>query len=187
MTEGERVKCIRKALNLTLEKFGGKFGMSRSSISDIENGRRSLTSQTRLSICREFNVNENWLRTGEGEMFIQKGPEPLESLLTGLLGGEKVTAEDRILIKNFLELSDDSRKAVIEFVQKCAKELSSPPPAPAPDTDLAARLAELERQNKEIIAQNQALAAEIAAIREEDAAMELAESIPESVFPSRSR
>lgn len=191
MTEGERVKSVRKAKGLTLEKFGESFGMSRSSISDIENGRRSLTPQTRLSICREFNVNREWLETGEGEMFVKKEPQPLDKLLSELLGGEAVTNEDKVLMKNFLELSDDSRKAVIEFVKKCAAELATPPPEPplppASDPDIAAKLAKLEKQNREIMAQNQALAAEIAAIREEDAEQERAEATPESVSQSQSR
>lgn len=70
MTEGERVRIIRKENNFTLEQFGARIGMAPSSISDIENGRRSLTNQTFLSICREFHVNEVWLRTGEGDMFL---------------------------------------------------------------------------------------------------------------------
>ena len=95
-------------------------------------------------ICREFNVSETWLRTGEGEMFVKKEPQPLDKLLFELLGGEAVTDEDRVLVKNFLELPDASRKAVIEFVQKCAGELSAPAaisktetttPAPPAGTD----------------------------------------------------
>lgn len=70
MSENERVKQIRKAENLTLDQFGARIGMKKSSISDIENGRRSLTEQSRLLICREFNVNEHWLRTGSGEMTV---------------------------------------------------------------------------------------------------------------------
>ena len=72
MTVGERVRTIRKANDMTLEQFGGCVGMGSSSISDIENGRRTLTKQTFLSICREFNVREAWLRTGDGDMFQPK-------------------------------------------------------------------------------------------------------------------
>ena len=72
MTVGERVRTIRKANAMTLEQFGARVGMGSSSISDIENGRRTLTKQTFLSICREFNVREAWLRTGDGDMFQPK-------------------------------------------------------------------------------------------------------------------
>lgn len=66
---GERVKELRTALGLSGEKFGEKIGVKRSAISDIERGRNNLSEQNILAICREFNVNENWLRYGMGEMF----------------------------------------------------------------------------------------------------------------------
>ncbi|MDY6146194.1 MAG: helix-turn-helix transcriptional regulator [Peptoniphilaceae bacterium] len=65
----ERVKAIRQALGLSGEKFGKGIGLTRMAISNIENAKYNLTEQTLLSICREYGVNENWLRTGEGEMF----------------------------------------------------------------------------------------------------------------------
>lgn len=66
---GERVKELRKVLGLSGEKFGEKIGVTRSAISDIERGRNGLSEQNILAICREFNVNEEWLRSGTGEMF----------------------------------------------------------------------------------------------------------------------
>ena len=65
----ERIKELRKTLGLTLESFGDKVGVGKSTISRIENGTNGLTEQMILSICREFNVNEEWLRSGTGEMF----------------------------------------------------------------------------------------------------------------------
>ena len=70
MTQGERVKEVRKSLDLTLEKFGERIGLKKNSLSQIENGRNSLTDQTASSICREFNVSEEWLRNGTGKMFV---------------------------------------------------------------------------------------------------------------------
>ena len=67
----ERIKQLRKELGLTLEKFGEKIGVTKQTVSRIENGINNVTDQMFKSICREFNVNENWLRTGEGEMFVQ--------------------------------------------------------------------------------------------------------------------
>ena len=69
MTINERVREVRKALPMTLEAFGERIGVSHSAMSNIENGRRSVTDQMARSICREFNVDEVWLRTGVGEMF----------------------------------------------------------------------------------------------------------------------
>ena len=74
MTAGERIKRIRKEKDLTLEKFGEKVGVTKQTISRIENGINSLTDQMVLSICRAFSVNEEWLRNGTGEPFIQVTP-----------------------------------------------------------------------------------------------------------------
>lgn len=65
----ERIKQIRLFLKLTQEEFGARIGLTNASISRIESGSTVTTEQTILSICREYNVNETWLRTGEGEMF----------------------------------------------------------------------------------------------------------------------
>lgn len=77
MTQGERVKMVRKENRMTLDRFGEQLGVTKVAISNIERGNRSLTEQMLKSICREFNVNEEWLRTGEGgidNMFIQATP-----------------------------------------------------------------------------------------------------------------
>lgn len=73
MTVGERINALRKdLLKLTLEQFGEKIGLKKSALSHIENGNANLTDQTRRSICREFNVNEQWILFGEGEPFKEK-------------------------------------------------------------------------------------------------------------------
>lgn len=69
MTQGERVKEIRTALSLTLEKFGEKLGVGKTAISKIEKNERSLTDQMAKSICREYNVNYDWLMDEDGDMF----------------------------------------------------------------------------------------------------------------------
>ena len=111
MTEGERVKLVRKARGLTLEKFGKQFGMGSSSISDIENGRRTLTNQTRISICREFGVNEEWLRTGEGEIFANTPSSAIEELVVDFC----LDAFDEALIREYLFLTPNQRKIIRTF------------------------------------------------------------------------
>ena len=71
----ERIKELRKELNLTLEKFGERLGIQKATLSKIENGTVSITERNIMAICREFNVNENWLRTGEGDIHIQMNEE----------------------------------------------------------------------------------------------------------------
>ena len=65
----DRIKELRKELGLSGEKFGEKIGVKKAAISKIESGVVGLSDSNILAICREFNVNEEWLRTGTGEMF----------------------------------------------------------------------------------------------------------------------
>ena len=64
-----RLKELRKELGLSGEKFGEKIGVKKAAISKIESGAVGLSDSNILAICREFNVNEEWLRFGTGEMF----------------------------------------------------------------------------------------------------------------------
>lgn len=70
----ERIKAVRLAQvpKLSQEAFGARIGVTGATISRLESGDRAVTDQNILSICREFNVNEAWLRTGEGEMFVPR-------------------------------------------------------------------------------------------------------------------
>ena len=72
MMINDRIKEIRKSKGFTLEKFGQKIGVTKAAISKIEIGNRNVTEQMIKSICREFNVNEEWLRNGTGEMYLQR-------------------------------------------------------------------------------------------------------------------
>ena len=112
----ERIRELRKHLNLTLEEFGKKVGVTKAAIGRIEKGERSVTDQMFLSICREFNVNEEWLRTGEGEMFtLQEDEEaayvaellddtdnPLYDLIKAIMKTYSQTGEkEKAIIKAF--------------------------------------------------------------------------------------
>lgn len=121
MTQNERVKEIRKTLGLTLEKFGERIGVTRGSMSNIENGNRNLTEQMTKSICREFGVDYMWLTTGEGEMFIDTDDDFIERI-DRIMAGEDEARKN--LFKFMLELSDEDivaldrlMKKAIEFTQ----------------------------------------------------------------------
>lgn len=73
--ENRRIKEVRKTLGLTLEKFGERIGMKSNSLSQVENGINAVSSQLRTAVCREFHVREEWLRTGEGDMFEERTPD----------------------------------------------------------------------------------------------------------------
>lgn len=120
MTVGERIKAARKSLGLTLEEFGKKLGVGKTAISKLEKGERNLTDQMLLSIHREFNVREEWLRDGVGEMFEPAASDELDALAKeyGLSEGEK------ILIEHYVKLDESSRRAVIDFIVDTASALS---------------------------------------------------------------
>lgn len=68
----ERIKELRKHLNLTQQRFADAIGLKRNSVAQIELGDRSPSNSVINNICKTFDVNEVWLRTGEGEMFLPR-------------------------------------------------------------------------------------------------------------------
>lgn len=99
MTINERIKFLRKSLNLTIEKFGEALGVTRAAISNIENGNRNVTDQMFKSICREFNVREEWLRDGIEPMKNEQSRD--EKLATFL--ADVLKDEDDSFRKRFIE------------------------------------------------------------------------------------
>jgi len=104
MTQGERVKEIRKTLGLTLEKFGEKVGVTKQTVSRIENGVNNLTEQMTKAICREFNVDYIWLTSGDGEMFVESDDDFMEKI-DRIMAGENDARKN--MIKTLLYASDD--------------------------------------------------------------------------------
>ena len=118
----ERIKELRKALGLTLDKFGERLGVSKVAISLIENGKNSLTDQMFKSICREFNVREEWLRTGEEPMFIQMSrDEEIASFINSIQQGCTDSFKKRF-IKVLASLDESDWK----FIEEKAIELCQP-------------------------------------------------------------
>lgn len=143
----ERIRELRKTLGLTMEEFGKRIGIKKSSISLIENGKNGTTDQTVLSICREFNVNEQWLRTGEGEMFLNSR----QSALDRLAEEYRLDERKKALVASFLQLSASDQEAILRFIDSAAAELSAIPSKP--DLDIEA---EVERYRQELLLQKQA-------------------------------
>lgn len=132
----ERISELRKSLKLTMEDFGKKLGVTRSAISNIESGKRNLTEQMILSICREFCVNEEWLRTGNGEMFLETPASLLEAL------AEKYGFSDReyAFIAEFAKLGEKERSVILDFVMdvaaKCSQQDSKPTTSISSELDI---------------------------------------------------
>lgn len=101
----QRIKIIRASLNLSQDDFCKKIKLSRSHISSIENGRKSITDRIVSDICREFNVNENWLRTGNGDIFIDKSTFDLDEYAKV----QQLTPLEYDIIKGYLELDVNFR------------------------------------------------------------------------------
>ena len=115
MTQGERIREVRKALGLTLEKFGEKIGMKKNSVSQLENGKNSVTEQVVKAICREYNVDYMWLTTGDGEMFIDTDDDFFERI-DRIMAGEDEARKS--LFKFMLELSDEDIAALDRLMKK---------------------------------------------------------------------
>lgn len=110
----ERIRELRRYLNMTMEEFGARIGLTKSAVSLIEGGRNGARDQTLLAICREFGVNEQWLRTGEGEMFEQTR----ETVLDRLAAEYSLDKEQVSVIENFLDLSPQERAAFLACMRK---------------------------------------------------------------------
>lgn len=119
MTQGERVREIRKVLNLTLEKFGEKIGVGKGAISKIEKNDRNLTEQMAISICREYNVNYDYLMNGDGEMFDTLPQTILEELCKQY----DLDDLDKILIELYLEMSEAQRGVLKQTIQQMIRKI----------------------------------------------------------------
>ena len=115
----ERIKGVRKSLGLTLEKFGKALGVTKQTMSRIENGVNNVTDQMFLSVCRVYNVNEDWLRNGTGEMF-NKPSDEVGYYAEFLLEQDDVDSGLRLLIvdmiKAYVDLDDISKEVFMRYV-----------------------------------------------------------------------
>jgi transcriptional regulator with XRE-family HTH domain len=172
----ERLKKLRKALDLTQQEFADRIGISRGNIATYETRDGSPGNSVINLICREFNVNETWLRTGAGEMFVEAPSDTLDALVQEY----HLDRFGRTVVEKMLNLNEKQWAVFHDFAMEVLESLSDGPAAssstpvhtPAkeeearaeaePAADIASELAELKRQNQE-------MAAEIAAMKEEDA------------------
>lgn len=124
-TIGGRVRKLRKSADLTLEKFGERIGITASSCSTIESGKSNPSDQTIRSICREFGVNELWLRYGEegGEMYQQKSrEEELGALLKSVLADRPEAFRSRLLTALLRFDPDGAEWQVLERIYESIAE-----------------------------------------------------------------
>lgn len=117
----ERLKEIRKHIGKTQKDFGAMLGVSRDTYASYESGRVVPNDTFIQLLCSLFNVNENWLRTGDGEMLEQSSQTILDELVKTHNLNEKETA----IIEAFLDLSSEGRAAVINYIENVSNKMSS--------------------------------------------------------------
>ena len=125
-TIGTRIKGIRKDAGLTLEKFGAKIGITAASLSTIENGKSNPSAQTVLMICREFNVNEDWLRGGKGEPFMQLSREETIAEYVGRINGGNITDIEESTIKFMAGTPVDEWESLARNLRMFAETIKNP-------------------------------------------------------------
>lgn len=123
MTQGERINMLRKHLDLTLEKFGERLGVTKVAISNIENGNRNVTEQMTKAICREFNVDYIWLTTGDGEMFIDSD-DMLYEKFDRIMAGEN-DLHKKLLKWCITSFDDDDLHILEKMIDSFIKEFSN--------------------------------------------------------------
>lgn len=113
----KRLTQIRKSLNMTMGNFGERLGVTKAAISKLEKGERNLTEQMIKAICREFEINEEWLRTGKGEMKIPINPDDRYATNVGKL--QRIDDETIIRWVNAIaETNPEVLKQIEEFIKK---------------------------------------------------------------------
>ena len=142
----DRIKKIRRELNLTQHEFAARIGSVQNTITGYETGRRVPSNQVISLICKEFHVNESWLRTGEGEMF---APAPTAAL-DALAREKNLSHGEYILIEKLLGLNPEVRQGFLTYILEVAAAINAddvPANAPAfPGMTLEGLHAELDRQ-----------------------------------------
>lgn len=111
-----RIRKVRRELELTQTEFAGKIGTTANVLTNYETGRRNPSSSVINNICKTFNVNEEWLRTGTGEMFRASPSEALDALADEY----DLSHGDYVLIEKFVNLKAEKRAAVVDYVLQAA-------------------------------------------------------------------
>lgn len=114
MSIGKRIKELRLALNLNQTDFAKPLGLTYGAIGGYENELRNVSEPSIIAICREYRVNEEWLRSGQGEMFVQTPNSCFEYLAREY----NLDAMDIALIKEYVSMSEQYRSAIKETMKK---------------------------------------------------------------------
>ena len=118
-----RIKNLRKQLGLTQSEFGEKIGLKGNTITNYENNIRTPSDAVIYSICREFNVNEHWLRSGEGDMFLRLSRnDEIAAYVARVMKDESAYYQQKMLLF-FSRLSPE----MLRKLEEVAKDILSEP------------------------------------------------------------
>lgn len=112
----ERLKKLRKELDMTQQAFAEGIGIKRNTMATYESGRNEPIDAVISLICTKYNVNENWLRTGEGEMFIEMSYDDEIAQFVGQVMGEEDDSFKKRLISGLAALDDNGWKVLEDFL-----------------------------------------------------------------------
>lgn len=118
----ERIALIRKNKGMTRASFGECIGVSGDVINNLERGRVEIKDHMVLLICKAFNVNENWLRTGDGEMFIPEDRETEIARLTIQLLTEESDSFKNRLISALCKLTEEQWELLAQIADDITKK-----------------------------------------------------------------
>ena len=118
---GKRIGTVIEVLGIKKVQFAERIKVDQSFISQLVSGKRNPSDRTVADICREFNVDENWLRTGEGEMFVQLSED---AEFIQILSEIEVSDDDFIkaLLRSYWRLSDNEKAAIHKLVNGMLNE-----------------------------------------------------------------
>ena len=113
-----RLKELRNTLGLTMDRFGSQIGVKKNTVSQWESGTNSLTEPMIKAICNEYNVNEQWLRTGEGDMFVQLDKEEQLMQWAGKMLAEESDSFKKRFVSMLIKLDTEDWKALEKIALK---------------------------------------------------------------------
>ena len=112
----ERLKKLRKELDMTQQEFAEGIGIKRNTMATYESGRNEPIDAVISLICTKYNVNENWLRTGEGEMFVEMSYDDEIAQFVGQVMGEEDDSFKKRLISGLAALDNNGWKVLEDFL-----------------------------------------------------------------------
>lgn len=155
MKIGDRIKKVRQANNLTQQNFADRIGSKRNTVATYEMGRTEPSAAIISLICREFHINESWLRTGEGDMFAETSREDeITALVNQLMSGENAEFKRRF-VRALASLTEKQWGFIAQKAQEIVGDRAAK--SPVPDYEAEAR-AEAEEYYHQILSEKKAAA-----------------------------